>query len=241
MPELMPIFTNLSALESTVEVVQWFEWNGTDLTQFGTVEEGSRVASSGWSVVSHAGKNWIRGTITAKNPAGNAPATSSVLPLSAASFANRPTGNSNMIVMVDFIAWAIGAALVGAQVFPLFTSVSDALVTGFGPNGGAAPHEIYKFTAGEGVSSLGLGQADPATLTAQENGIRMGLAVEGSLVITTLLGERQIIVDASGDVSETGLPALGMRTGNTAGATNTSYFRNFRCLSFDGNGVPFAA
>lgn len=212
----------------------WFKWNRTDLSQFADPVNGSHVASAVWSVVSWLGVNWIQGTVTNTVAAGhNGANTCSVLALSG----DAPSYNN--IVVADFVAWVTNGSLVGACVFGRFTSTSDAVWTRFQSSNLApyTPHHIGKFTAGELLSLIGEPQADPNTLTDGVNGIRLGLGVEGDMLVTALFGERQIIGDGSGDVSVTGKPGIGIAIGDGAGVSNTIRFRNIRCYTVPDEGV----
>ncbi|MCK4306560.1 MAG: hypothetical protein KAY24_20120 [Candidatus Eisenbacteria sp.] len=209
----------------------WFKWNATDLSQFGAKVDGSKVSSSSWTTLDLGGVKWVCGAVTSDGTTGhNGANTCSALPILL-----PPTQNN--LIMADFIMWSNGGSVVGSMVFPRFTSTSDAVWVGFGINGAASPHEHGKFHGAEAVTVLGTSQTDPATLIVRKNGIRLGLGAEKDMVLTGLQGERQLIVDTSGDVTEAGAPAIGMRVGNTANSMNVCYFRNIRCYTIPATGV----
>lgn len=199
----------------------WFEWNGTDLSQFDAVVQGSQVASGGASVIASAGVNWVQITSTATGVPTSDISAATVLPISIA------PPSANYIVLADFISVVQAGTVVGAYILSRFTSTSSAYLVRF--QSGSTPHEANKLTAGETISQLGVSQSDPGPI-AVGTGMSIGISVDGASIVKPQFGEIQVIADTTSPIAAAGQAAIGVSPGNTGGATTTCAFRNIRCI-----------
>jgi hypothetical protein len=216
------------------QLAPWFQWNGTDLTQFGSQIIGSKVGASAWTVVSFAGVNWIQGTLTNGAGAANGAQTITALP-----FGTPDPPSANNIVVADWIVWQFrslgGTDWVGAIAFVFLTSTSNAMWVRFATSGQVDQQKFEKAAGAEAITAIGQPQSDPNTFTAQESGMRLGMAAEasddGDIIITGLMGERQVIVDTDRDVSISGPPGIGISGGTVNNGQTIVRFRNIRAYT----------
>jgi hypothetical protein len=62
--------TAIEAISINEEVMPFWEWNGTDLTQFDSEDDGAEVTGSTWEVVSLYGTSWIKLTLATNASSG---------------------------------------------------------------------------------------------------------------------------------------------------------------------------
>lgn len=207
----------------------WFEWNGTDLTQFDSPVYGPYInqGSSIVAVVSYAGVNWIRmrSATNAGSSSGNQ--TGIVLPIS------TTPPSADYVVLAEFISKVRSGVndSVGAGVVARFTDLEHGYVFRY-KNGtavsGQGNQDIVRLNTGYSMTAL-IYLADPKVV-ANDQGIFMGIAVEGQ-IHRALAGEKGIAVDSTHTaVGKAGL----LQSTNGLGSTVTeNYFRSIRCYTLD--------
>lgn len=213
----------LKKLEANASL--WFEWNGADLSQFGTKRTGAHVTGSTVAIETVGGLNWV--AISSSVGAGTSYFfTGGVfLPIAV----TPPT--KNYIVTADFVnAISGGSNQVGAFVCARFDWV--------GPNlyavvyNGFAGNVQFAWKTKDAIGySIGTTQTDPTVTAGTNTGMEIGIMVEGDTHLKALLGERQCIADTSNQVTTVGQAAIGSSCNGVPSITVKNLFRNIRCFS----------
>jgi hypothetical protein len=207
----------------------WFEWNGVDLSQFDSAVNGSKVSSSTWSVETFCGLTWIQGSVTIGGAVpANLTESLTVLPI----LKTPPTDNN--LIIVDWLSWqATNTSWQLPFIMPRYVGISEFYGIFFGDDTVDDPQRICRASAGGTITVLGDAMADPVSMVNQQNGMELGLAIQGNAMLKGYLGERQTIADTSGLVSASGACAIGTATALGAGYTGINRFRRLRCYTVE--------
>jgi hypothetical protein len=214
---------SLMPFSNAIGIAPWFEWNGTDLTQFDTKIEGGAITASTVQITSYGGFNWIDISITGTGGAG--PANGIFLPIT-----KTPPG-TNVAIAFEFISRQVIATngIVGAGAALRCTSLSQGYFCRYGSRSVAGSiQDMGKFTAGEN-NTIYQDMDDPR-LDGLDRGTRMALSVLGigsGVLVKMIVGEPAIYLETSpyDDVGQAGLYQT------TVGGSGTvrNYYRNIKC------------
>lgn len=207
----------------------WFEWNGTDLSQFDPVVYGPNVnqPSSAVDVVDYAGLKWIRMKTAAYSTATTGNKGGMVLPIS------QTPPSADYVVMIDFLSTGpVGTFdAVGAGIAARFLDLEHGYICRYiagSPASGTTSEDIARLNTSFTMTQL-LQLADPS-LSAAYTGMFMGMAVEGQL-IRALIGEKAFASDATHTAA--GKAGLFNTNSGIGAITVENYYRNVRCYTLD--------
>ncbi|MHC4818896.1 MAG: hypothetical protein ACYTF8_12655, partial [Planctomycetota bacterium] len=206
-----------------IDGAPWFEWNGTDLLQFGTPVVGANVTAQVVAVEALAGLNWIGMDVTASG-GSNDFVEGVALPISA----TPPT--ADYAIVADFVNIVAGGSNeIGAVVLARY----DGADSGYGlhvANQGAAQQESSRWNGGI-RTAMGPNMSEP-NIAAVDQGARLLLSVRGTgteALIETAVGKRYLKIDTAPIVS-VGKAGL-LCTTNGVATQVKNLFRNIRCYS----------
>lgn len=198
----------------------WFEWNGTDLSQFDAEVVGSNVTAHDESFVTYRGFNWIRMTTTSSG--GTTAESGVVLPIS-----TQPP-NSNYVIAFDFISINTSSNVVGAGAVVRFVSMSQAYYIGYVNRVVPPIHDFGRLDAGETITRFQ--NMDDPRLSGINRGCRMALSVSGGsdgVIAKMIVGEPAIYADDSPH-NDGGKAGLFNSTRGVSGPCE-NYYRAIRC------------
>lgn len=208
----------------------WFEWNGTDLSQFDSKVEGATVTSSSASVVAEAGKNWIQLSSTATG--GDLAQDAVYLPITVT------PPSADYFIVADFVSKVTltqgNLNHVGAVLFTRYSSPTSLYMmhySSYNPTAQIAIQSIGKVVTT--YAQIG-GFMDSPLLGTGPNPssgiIDMECGVEGSSIVRGSLGNVQGVNDISSPIVAVGKAGIAA-TSNTQAGTVTNLFRNIRCYT----------
>ena len=212
-----------------------WQWNGTDLTQFGTKVEGAAIDDSEVAAVSYFGKTVVR--IRAEGgstPDGEYAENMVIVPLTVP---NLPT---NYFVVADFLQGALDSdgAVLGVR---MGTSSTPSLVDGY----------VLMQRRAQANWDLGLTEVGPAYTSiatiegigaGDQGGLRIGLGVEAASILhSSVVSSHFNTHDASkGGDHDQGFPCIGL-IGNPgsdwSGAWTTLWFFNIKVYAMPRGGL----
>jgi len=214
----------------------WFTWNETDLTQFDTAIVGSGVTSHMLSVVTLAGKQWIRLEV---NPVGGVVTIKDglvVLPISA----TPPSGDYE--VEADCVRLE-GSTRLGHVVLTRFVNVSQAYWLELNYSTSYA-YQIRKLD-GTAAGQVRLSITNPKRSTSNPFGLvpatnygqHLKLSVHGSSVVEMETLGKNIAADIISPYTTVGKAAIGASCADgdlsTTGQQIICLFRNIKCKTYE--------
>jgi hypothetical protein len=199
----------------------WFEWNGTDLSQFDAKISGSQVASSVVAFTSFAGRNWIRISSTASGTPSGDISTLTVLPITQA------PPSANYIVLADCFNIIPAVSVTGAYVLARYTSHNAAYFVRHSQSS-TPVREGGEINAAE-TATVKHTKDDSAIVMPVNTGFRLEIAAEGSSIIRFF--NDAIYADVGSPHTAAGKAAIGSSPGSVASSSVSNYFRNIRCYS----------
>lgn len=215
--------------ESAAAIVRpWFEWNGTDLTQFGTAVAGANVTGHTESVVSLGGFNWISMEVTTNG--GNSVTGGVVLPIAA----DPPGADYGIVYEFIVINSLLGTNLVGAGGLVRYTSLTSAYSAFYNNTTGAGAGTQVMGRFGAGPAPTNYQNMDDPRFSAVNRGTRIGLSAQSgagdaSALLRMIIGEPALYFDKT-PITATGQAALWKTNASLVG-TSTVLFRNIKCFT----------
>lgn len=210
----------------------WFEWNGTDLSQFDAAVVGSAVAAHTEQVTAAGGLNWIDMSTTCVGGGGNGVTAGVVLPIS------TTPPSADYVVVFEFISITRGGGppYVGAGAVLRYTALTSAYYVRFlrADNNPAADFGL--FVGGPATNSFN-NMYDPnltdVIATPNNRGERLALMAESGaggagILLRAIIGEQCIYLGTS-PYTSVGKAGLWNTSCGLAGATVRNYYRNIKC------------
>lgn len=206
-----------------VNPAPWFQWNGTDLSQFGSTVAGDGVTASNATVVTYGGMNWVDLTVTGNGAGVSGIRNGFILPII------KTPPSIDYAIAFDFVSRQVIGNTVGAGAVLRFLGLDEGYYCRYNNRSSAPIQDFGRMIAGPALERYE--DLEDPYLDGLDRGCRMAMMVENidenGVLVKMVIGEQATYLetDPYNSVGQAGL----FQTTSGAVGTTRNYYRNIKC------------